>query len=179
MIEFMRRWIEQWIGISKARLRQRLADLEAAVSQLRAQLAEREQQFAVFREDTQRSRSREGDRLTSALHSQLEDLFRDLAGIVAALAERLELAGSRSLPTEVDEIVVLSRRLMTVFQSRGLSFEGRIGEIVAYDPNVHCPKTPQGDLLAGQPVVIRTSGVVFRTVRLRKAVVEAQGPVAL
>jgi molecular chaperone GrpE (heat shock protein) len=144
------------------------------VQALRLELAERDRQIAQLKADLERQRLQAEARGAESVQAQLEKLFEEAASAIAQLQTQAHLLEAENRPIQARDVLTIARRLVRVLEDHGLSLRDRVGEQVAFDPNLHEPlagETPR----PGQPAIVRFPGVAFRGRLLRKAGVDPGG----
>jgi molecular chaperone GrpE (heat shock protein) len=152
---------------------ERLLALQREAQELRLQLEERMGQLSRLREERERERSAEEERLAQAVQEKVGRLLAEAAGPVAQVLTQAHLLGEDGRPVQARDVVAVARRLVRVLEDEGLTVEGQVGERAAFDPDRHAQLG--GDVLTrGQAVVVRFVGVSYRGRLLRKAGVEKE-----
>jgi molecular chaperone GrpE (heat shock protein) len=141
---------------------------------LKLELAEQDRQMTQLKADLERQRRQVEARSTESVQTQLEQLFAQVAAPVSQLQTQAHLLEAENRPIQARDVLIVARRLVRVLEDQGLRLADRIGEQVAFDPNLHEPLAGIAPR-AGQPVIIRFTGIAYRGKLLRKAGVEPIG----
>jgi molecular chaperone GrpE (heat shock protein) len=149
-----------------------LLRLENEAQALRMELETRNQDIAHLKQEVERLRARQDHLVSEAVTAQLEGLFADLAAPASQILTQAELLENQNKPVQARDVLSVARRLIRAAERRGMQFDGRAGEQVAYDPNRHASLNAEIAPQAGQAVTIRFAGVTYQGKILYKAIVE-------
>lgn len=166
--------LKQWLGRSpytQPQEDERLLALERQVQNLRLELAERNQLADKLKQELERQRTSESDRLTSAIQTQVEQLLSDAAAPVTQLLTQAHLL-EQGKPVQAKDVLAVAKRLICALEDNGLTSTGSVGETVPFDSNLHDPLSASTSLAAGVPVVVKFTGVSYQGKVIRKAGVE-------
>jgi molecular chaperone GrpE (heat shock protein) len=169
MFDFLRRWFRKRRPTPAED--ERLLALERDVQTLRLELEERDRQIAALRAELEQEQRAVTSRIEEAVREAMEQLLADAAVPAAQLLTQAHLAEREGRPPAPRDILLVARRLVRVLEDHGLEWEGRVGELVAFDPNRHQLLGAE-TVPPGQRVVVRFPGAVFHGKMLRKAGVE-------
>lgn len=166
--------LKQWFGRSPTAQPledERLLALERQIQNLRLELAERNQLVDKLKQELERQRTSESDRLTSAVQTQAEQLLTDAAAPVTQLLTQAHLL-EQGKPVQAKDVLVVAKRLIRALEDNGLSLTGSVGETVPFDSNLHDPLSASTSLTPGIPVVVKFVSVSYQGKVIRKAGVE-------
>lgn len=166
--------LKQWFGQSPTAQPQedeRLLALERQIQNLRLELAERNQLADKLKQELERQRSSESDRLTNAVQTQIEQLLSDAATPVTQLLTQAHLV-SEGKPVQAKDVLAVAKRLTRVLEDTGLTLTSSVGKTVSFDSNLHDPLSASTSLAPGVPVVVKFAGVSYQGKVIRKAGVE-------
>jgi hypothetical protein len=141
------------------------------MAHLRLRIQELEAQLEQARRHAEYARQTEHARATAAADATLETLLTELATPLSHLHAQLHLAEQGALPP--DAPLKTARHLFRALEAWQVHMEGTVGAVEPYDPERHMPLRADAEPHAGQPVIVRLAGVVYKGKRLRKAGVEA------
>lgn len=166
--------LKQWFGRSPTTQPQedeRLLTLERQTQNLRLALAESNQLVDKLKQELERQRNGESDRLTSAIQTQVEQLLSDAAVPVTQLLTQAYLL-QQDKPVQAKDVLVVAKRLIRSLEDSGLTITGGVGETVSFDSNLHEPLSASTSLALGIPVVVKFVGISYQGKVIRKAGVE-------
>jgi molecular chaperone GrpE (heat shock protein) len=141
------------------------------IAHLRLRIQELEAQLEQARRHAEYARQTEHARAAAAADATLETLLTELATPLSHLHAQLHLAEQGALPP--DAPLKTARHLFRALEAWQVHMEGTVGAVEPYDPERHMPLRADAEPHAGQPVIVRLAGVVYKGKRLRKAGVEA------
>lgn len=166
--------LKQWFGRSPSTQPQedeRALALERQVQNLRLELAERNQLADKLKQELERQRHSESDRLTNAIQSQVEQMLSDAAAPVTQLLTQAYLL-EQGKPVQAKDVLAVTKRLIRALEDRGLTITGSVGETISFDSNLHDPLSASTSLMPGGAVVVKFVGVSYQGKVIRKAGVE-------
>lgn len=166
--------LKQWLGRSPSTQPQedeRLLALERQIQNLRLELAERNQLADKLKQELERQRTSQSDRLTSAIQAQIEQMLTDAAAPVAQLLTQAYLL-EQGKSVQAKDVIVVAKRLIHSLEDNGLTLTGSLGETVSFDSNLHEELSTSTALRQGIPVVVKFVGVSYQGKVIRKAGVE-------
>lgn len=166
--------LKQWFGRSPSTQPQdneRSLALERQIQNLRLELAERNQLVDKLKQELERQRNSESDRITTAVQTQVEQLLTDAAAPVTQLLTQAHLL-EEGKPVQAKDVLVVAKRLICALEDNGLTLTGSVGETVSFDSNLHEPLSDRTSLTSGVPVVVKFTGVSYQGKVIRKAGVE-------
>lgn len=149
---------------------ERLLEMAGELQKVRLELDEQKRTVTKLKQELERQRSSENIRLAEA---QIEQLFGDLAGPVSQLLTQWHLLKVEAKPVQANDILVVANRLIRALEDFGLKIENKVGDSVAFDPNLHEPLGGDSDISVGQTVTVRLVGLSYKGRLLRKAGVVA------
>ncbi len=167
--------LKQWFGRSPSTQPQedeRLLALERQIQDLRLELAERKQLVGKLKQELERQRTSESDRITTAAQTQVEQLLTDAAAPVTQLLTQAYLLEVEGKPVQAKDVLVVAKRLIRVLEDNGLTLIGSVGETVPFDSNLHDSLSASTSLAPRVPVVVKFVGVLYQSKVIRKAGVE-------
>ena len=151
------------------------ADILSAKSEvqaLRMDLNAREQRIESLQQEIERLQARQGQLVTETVNARMEALLSDLAGPASQIHTQADLLETQGKPVQARDVLSVARRMVRALERHGLTFEGQLGEQVAFDPNHHTPLSGASHPQPGQMVTIRFVGVAHQGKMLYKAIVE-------
>ena len=166
--------LKQWFGRSPSSQPQedeRSLALERQIQNLRLELAERNQLVDKLKQDLERQRYSESNRLTSAIQTQVEQLLSDAAAPVTQLLTQAHLL-EQGKPVQAKDVLAVAKRLIRSLEDSGLTLTGSVGETVSFDSNLHDTLGASTSLTPGIPVVVKFVGASYQGKVIRKAGVE-------
>ena len=166
----MRNWIKQLFQQPLIKDEQVLT-FKREVQSLRLELAERNQLVDKLKQELERQRNSESDRLTTTVQTQVEHLLSDAAAPVTQLLTQAHLL-SQGKPVQAKDVLAIAKRLIGVLEDNGLTLTGNVGETVSFDSNLHDPLSASTSLTLENPVVVKFVGVSYQGKVIRKAGVE-------
>lgn len=143
--------------------------LERTVQGLRLDLQERDLELERLRAELSQCKNNESARIAVSVQSALEALLVDAASPIAQLHTQAHLLHVEEKPVQAKDVLATAGQLVRLFEERGLTIEGQVGERVAFDPNCHTPLSSEEAPAPGSLVTIRIAGVSYRGKILRKA----------
>lgn len=167
--------LKQWFGRSPSTQPQedeRSLTLERQIQDLRLELAERNQLVDKLKQELERQRNSESDRLTKAIQIQVEQLLTDAAAPVTQLLTQAYLLEVEGKPVQAKDVLAVAKRLIRALEDNGLTITGNVGETVSFDSNLHDPLSASVSLTPGVPVVVKFVGLSYQGKAIRKAGVE-------
>jgi len=166
--------LKQWLGRSPSTQPQedeRSLALERQVQNLRLELAERNQLADKLKQELERQRHSESERITTAIQTQVEQLLTDAAAPVTQLLTQAHLL-EEGKPVQAKDVLAVAKRLIRALEDSGLTIAGSVGETVSFDSNLHDPLSASTSLAPGVPAVVKFAGVSYQDKVIRKAGVE-------
>lgn len=148
-----------------------LAELQREVEALRRALQAREQQLQHAQAHLHYTRETEQQRIIAQADALLTSLLRELAPPLTQLATQLHLLeqGTALPPTELLKTV---QRLLRTLEAWGVHLEGQLGTTEPYDPTRHLVLSLDAIPHEGQPVIVRTCGLLYKGILIYKVGVE-------
>lgn len=168
--------LKQWFGQSPSTQPQedeRSLALERQIQNLRLELAERNQLVDKLKQELERQRKGESDRLTCTIQTQVEQLLSDAAAPVTQLLTQAHLL-EQGKPVQAKDVLATAKRLIRALEDDGLTLTGKVGETVSFDSNLHDPLSTSTALTSEVPVVVKFVGVSYQGKVIRKAGVEPE-----
>ena len=146
--------------------------LQSELQKLRLELAERQQIIATLKQELDRERQGEQNRLNQTLQSETEQLFSDIASPVSQLLTQAHLLETEGKPVVPQDILTVAKRLIRSLEKKGLTINGTLGETIPFDANYHQPLNSQQEISSGTPITIKIVGIAYQQKVLKKALVE-------
>lgn len=150
---------------------EQILNLKQEVQSLQLELAERNQLVDKLKQELERQRHSESERLTNAVQTQVEQLLTDTATPIAQLTTQAHLL-SQDKPVQAKDVLAVAKRLIGVLEDNGLILTSSVGETVSFDSNLHDPLSASTSITTGKPVVVKFAGVSYQGKIIRKAGVE-------
>lgn len=147
----------------------------AEAQSLRVELLERDRLIQTLKQELERARSGEQERVHEIVEARLERLMSGAAAPVAQLLTQIHLFEAEGKPVQTKDVLAVAKRIVRALEDEGLSILSGVGETVAFDPNYHQPLGTQGPLAQSEKAVVRLVGISYRGKVLRKASVEKVG----
>lgn len=163
--------LKQWFGRSPTTQPQedeRSLAIERQIQNLRLELAERNQLVDKLKQELERQRTSENDRLTNAVQTQVEQLLSDAAAPVTQLLTQAYLL-EQGKPVQAKDVLAVAKRLIRSLEDSGLKIKGSVGETIPFDSNLHDPLSASTSLTPGVPVVVKFTGASYQGKVIRKA----------
>lgn len=180
----MKKWLQDLFPHNKTRsvektqssseMSEELYLLKNEIQSLRIQLAENHRKIETLTQEIDRLRTRQEEMVNLRVENKLEALIGDLAGPASQICTQADLVENQGKPVQIHDILSISQRMVRALVRHGAVLEGKPGETTAYDPNRHNLIQPGLSLQAGEPVIIRFSGVSYKEKMLYKAIVEQE-----
>ncbi len=139
---------------------------------LRLELAEQEQLIVRLKSDLDRQRAGESQRVDSVVDAGWERLIADASTPLVQLMTQAHLLDVAGKPVQAADVLAVAKRLVRVFETAGVAWEGTFGETLAFDPARHEPLGSEDEWAPGESAVVRFVGVRYREQLIRKARVE-------
>jgi len=155
----------------------RLLAAQREIQELRLEAADRERTLASLKADLERQRRDGGERAAEAARVKAEGLLGDLVAPVAQMLFQAHLLEVDGRPVQAKDVLLLAKRVGRILEDHGVTFEGRIGEAVAFDPDRHALLGSGASAAPRQDVVVRFPGASYCGMVLLKAGVEPAGSV--
>ncbi len=146
--------------------------LKREIQALKLELEEREHLIGRLKADVERHRSGETQRVEAVVGEGWERMVTDAATPLTQLMTQAHLLEVTGKPVQAADVLSVAKRLMRVFENEGVGWEGTVGATLLFDSDRHEPLGTDGDLVSGEPVMVRFVGVRYREQVLRKARVE-------
>lgn len=150
---------------------EQVLNLKQEVQSVRLELAERNQLADKLKQELERQRHSESERITNAIQTQVEQLLSDAAAPVTQLLTQAHLL-SQGKPVQAKDVLAVAKRLIRALEDSGLTLTGGVGETVSFDSNLHDLLSASTSLAPGVPVVVKFAGVSYQGKVIRKAGVE-------
>ena len=166
--------LKQWFGrspIIQPQEDERSLALERQIQNLRLELAERNQLVDKLKQELERQRTSESDRLTNAVQTQVEQVLSDTAAPVTQLLTQAYLL-EQGKPVQAKDVLVVAKRLIRALEDNGLTITGSVGKTVSFDSNLHEELSTSTSLAPGGAVVVKFVGICYQGKVIRKAGVE-------
>lgn len=151
---------------------ERVLELERELQNLRLELEDQKRTNNKLKQELERQRGSESNRLVAA---QVEKLLSDAAGPASQLLTQSHLLKVENKPVQAGDALAIAVRLVRVLEDHGLTLEGEVGQVAAFDPNKHEPLSADAEVNRGEDVIIRLVGVSYQGRLLRKAGVVVGG----
>lgn len=167
--------LKQWFGRSPSTQPQddeRSLALDRQLQNLRLELAERNQLVDKLKQELERQRTSESDRITTAVQTQVEQLLTDAAAPITQLLTQTYLLEVEGKPVQAKDVLVVAKRLIRTLEDNGLTLTGNVGETVSFDSNLHELLSDRTSLTPGLPAVVKFVGVSYQSKVICKAGVE-------
>lgn len=168
-------WLARLIGKEPAH--KEALDSEREAQSMRLELEEQERKIEELGRELDRLRRNAVARTGDAVRGQMERLLTDTATPVSQLLTQAHLLETEGKPVQTKDVLAVAKRLVRVLEDNGLTLEGRVGEIVSFNPDRHEPlSAATGSAAAAErPVSVRFVGTSYRGKVLRKAGVQNVG----
>lgn len=157
---------------------ERVLELEALAQSLNLEVAERDKQIQILKQELERFQSKQDSTINSVVSNEIESLIADMAPGIAQIVTQQHLLNVESKPLQAKDVIAVAMRLVRGFEEHGMILEGSIGENVEFDPNKHeLVSMGESEQEEGQMVIVRMPAVTFQGRVLKKmAVLGARPP---
>lgn len=169
--ERMLRWAAHYLK-SFIATRAEVLKLQTALRSVQLDIDERDDVISKLRADIERERAARDVTTAAASDSALEKAMADLSLPIIQLATQMHLVEQQGRALNPKDVLTVLNRLVKNAANAGLSLEGTIGDVAAYDADRHEPILSEAAPAPGQPVTIRMPGAAFKGKFIRKAAVE-------
>jgi molecular chaperone GrpE (heat shock protein) len=141
---------------------------------LRLDLEESHQQIDMLLQEVERLRLRQDELVTSQVSTRLESLFTDLSAPASQIITQASLLENKSRPVQARDILTVAKQMVRMLERNGMTFKGKPGDLLPFDPAVHAPVQAGQSIHPGQSVIVRFSGVSYQGKMIYKAIVEQE-----
>jgi len=169
MWHWLRGWFTKADGGEQRLPDERVLALERQVQSLRLELTEQHQLVVNLKSELQRQRDAEDTRLADAVWAQMERFMTNAATPVAHLLTQAYLLEVDGKPLQARDVLSVARRLVRILEDNGLTLEGKVGEMLPFDPNRHEPLSADAALQPGEIVVVKFVGASYGGTVCKKA----------
>ena len=145
--------------------------LQNTIQALRMELAAREEKIKHLTDEVERLRYRSEGLAAESAAARVQALLTDLSGPACQMLTQAALEESGK-PVQARDVLTVAKRLLRALERHGLTFEGKPGEPVAFDPDKHTPLNAEVSPQVGEPVTVRVAGAIWNGKTLYKAGVE-------
>jgi hypothetical protein len=153
---------------------ERVLELERELQSIKLEFEETVLLLNTARRDLE-LHSRQSDATKSyEVRKQFEKLFQELAGPTAQLQVQDHILNVQGKPLKPEDIMACANRLLRALQNHGFKIQGKIGETVRFDSNLHEPLALEESVQPEEEVLIRMPGVSYDGKILRRAAVTKQ-----
>lgn len=170
MLSMLKQWLRRSPSTQPQDNERSLA-LERQIQNLRLELAERNQLVDKLKQELERQRTSENDRITAAIQTQIEQLLTDAAAPVTQLLTQSRLL-EEGKSVHAKDVLAVAKRLIRTLEDNGLTLIGNVGETAPFDSNLHDPLSTSTSLTPGLPIIVKFVGVSYQGKVIRKAGVE-------
>ena len=169
MWHWLRGWFAKADGGEQRLPDERVLALERQVQSLRLELTEQHQLVVNLKSELQRQRDAEDTRLADAVWAQMERFMTNAATPVAHLLTQAYLLEVDGKPLQARDVLSVARRLVRILEDNGLTLEGKVGEMLPFDPNRHEPLSADAALQPRETVVVKFVGASYGGTVCKKA----------
>lgn len=142
---------------------ERVLALQAQNQQLKLELEQAQAQIRRLQDSLARQKDAASAEQTAAVQARLNALLADLARPAAQFLIQLNLVEMQGKTVQAQDTLAVARHLLRVLNNAGVEVSEAINELTHFDPDRHQVLTAgSADLKAGDPVVVRTPGLVLR-----------------
>jgi len=166
-------WLQQLFQSSPTPANQEPSlTLNTELQTLSLELKERDQTIITLKQELDRQRQGEQNRLHQTRQQETQQLFNDIASPISQLLTQAHLLENEGKPVSPQDILTVAKRLIRSLEQKGLVIHGTPGETVSFDANYHQPLNSQQEITTGTPVTLRIVGIAYQQQILKKALVE-------
>lgn len=152
--------------------REEMLSAQREIQSLKMDLEQRDKQIRILEGEIDRMRAGQQKLIEETVAARMEALFTDLAGPGSQILTQADLLENQARSLEARDVLAIARRMVRALERHGVTFEGKIGDPVGFDPNRHTPLNAAVQLRPGQPSVVRFVGARYKDKIIYKAVVE-------
>ncbi len=145
--------------------------LQNTIQALRMEITARDEKIKHLTDEVERLRYRTEGLAAESAAARVQGILTDLSGPACQILTQAALEESgRSL--QARDVLTVAKRLLRALERHGLTFEGKPGDGVAFDPDRHTPLNPEVSPQPGETVTVRVAGASLNGKTLYKAGVE-------
>ncbi|QUS61729.1 nucleotide exchange factor GrpE [Synechocystis sp. PCC 7339] len=144
----------------------------AELQSLRLELAERDKTITALKQDLEQQRQKEDSRLKTARQGEIENMLSQLASPISQLLTQTYLVEQEGTVVQPQDILTVTKRLVSTLETQGLSIVVPVGETVPFDLNYHQPLSSTMEIPLGTPVIVKMPALAYQQKLLKKALVE-------
>lgn len=156
---------------------ERVLELEALAQSLKLDIAERERQNQILKQELERVHDKQLNTIDKVVSDEIENLIADMAPAIAQIVTQHHLLNVESKPLQARDVIAVAMRLVKSLEASGMKLDGKIGESVLFDCNKHelinMGGSEQGE---GQMVIVRMPAVTLNGRMLKKMAVLSAAP---
>lgn len=150
----------------------RILTLETALQQLKLEVKEKQNIINNLQRELKLQQQKESQQLKEQIASEKQNLFNEIASPFSQLITQKYLLEVEAKPVKPQDIFLVIKRLIKVFEKEGLSLIGNVGEITNFEPNYHQSLNSNVNLNIGDKVVIKIVGISYQNQVLKRSIVE-------
>lgn len=171
-------WLKQLFSsstatvISNNELSNQILTLETALQQLKLEIKEKENTINNLQTELKLQQQKESQKLENKIISEKQKLFNEIASPLSQLITQKYLLEVEAKPVKPQDIFLVIKRLINVFEKQGLTFIGEVGEVTNFDPNYHQSLNSNVDINIGDKVIIKIVGISYQNQVIKSSIVE-------
>lgn len=150
----------------------KILSLETQLQELKLELKEKEKTLNNLQQQLNLQEQKESKQLDEQIASEKEKLFNQIASPVSQLITQKYLLEVEAKEIKAEDILLVVKRLLNVFENEGLNFIGAVGEATQFDPNYHQSLNSNVEINTEDTVVIKIVGISYQNQVIKKAIVE-------
>lgn len=149
--------------------------LKREIQGLRLEMEERDQLIGKLKDRLEYQRKGSEMQVSESVQVKIERLLENIATPVTQLMTQAHLIDMDKQSVGAKDVIILVKRMVRVLEDHGMKVEGKVGDIVPFDPDQHEPLSAEVSPKLGEQVVVRIMGVSFKGRLLRKVGIEKVG----
>jgi len=171
-------WLKQLFSssnsqtISQDEFFDKILSLETQLQQLKLELKEKENVINNLQTELKLQQQKESQQLESKITSEKQKLFNDIASPLSQLITQQYLLEVETKPVKPEDIFLVIKRLIKVFEKEGLNFINTVGEITNFSPNYHQSLNSNVNINIGDKVIVKIVGISYQNQVIKSAIVE-------
>ncbi|MGI0481460.1 hypothetical protein ACN4EE_11785 [Geminocystis sp. CENA526] len=150
----------------------RILTLETALQQLKLELKEKENTVNNLQIELNLQQQKEFQQLESKITSEKQKNFSEIASSLSQLITQKYLLEVEAKPVKPEDIFLVIKRLINVFEKEGLTFIGEVGEVTNFEPNYHQSLNSNVEINIGDKVIIKIVGISYQNQVLKRSIVQ-------
>lgn len=171
-------WLKQLFSssnsqtISNDESSDKILSLETALQQLKLEVKEKQNTINNLQTELKLQQKKESQQLENKITSEKQNLFNEIASPLSQLITQKYLLEVEAKPVKPQDIFLIIKRLINIFEKEDLSLIGTVGEVTNFDPNYHQSLNSNVDINIGNKVIIKIVGISYQNQVLKRSIVE-------